>query len=121
MSLLFANHTVTVYPVVETPDPTTKKVPVPTEGTGISRAVQIAPIRGSVRFDSVTGAELLNPYALRCEPDEIGDFPYGVRVVWEDTGMQFRITQRAMLNAADGDFEELNYGKGEMELMEVEL
>jgi hypothetical protein len=119
MALLFANHTITVYATVETPDPTSKIVPVPSEAAGVSLSCQIRPVRNRVVFDSRTGSELINPYEVMLEPEDEASLPYGARVVWEDTEYQFRVTNRPQLRNDTGDFEDLNYAKGEMELLEV--
>jgi hypothetical protein len=119
MALLFANHTITVYAAVETPDNTTKVVPVPSQAAGVSLACQVRPVRNRVVFDSRTSAELINPYEVMLEPEDADSLPYGARVVWEDTGYQFRVTNKPNLHNDTGDFEDLNYAKAEMELLEV--
>lgn len=120
MALLFANHSVTVYAAEETADPVTKVVPVPTEADGVDLAVQIEPVRNEVLIDAQTGAELINPYRMFVEPEDVGSVPYGARVVWHDTGYQFRITKKAMLLAGGGEVENLNHALSEMEQLEVE-
>jgi hypothetical protein len=120
MSLQFAEHSVTVYARVETPDASTKVVPVPTEAVGLDDTVQIEPIRAESVFDSVTGVELTNPYRMFVEPEKIENYPYGTRVVWHDEDLTFRITKKAMRHKAGGDVEDLDHGVAEMELLEYE-
>lgn len=119
MALLFANHTVQVFPRTETADALTKVVGLPAEGLGVHRSCQIKPLRAQVVLDSRTGAELLNPHSMKCEPEDIDSIPYAARVYWEQTGQQFRITRKPMLHRGDGDLAELNYGEAEMELLEM--
>jgi hypothetical protein len=119
MALLFKNHTATIYPVSETADPVTKVVPVPEEGTGVEIACQIRPLRNRVVIDAETGIELMNPHGMRFEPEDVDSVQYGYRVVWQDTDLQFRITNRPNPHLADGLLEPLNCYDVEMELLEV--
>ena len=119
MALLFAGRTVTVYVPTETPDPVTKVVPVPTLGEGQPLAVHIEPVRSEVLVDSRTGAELLNPYRMFVEPEDIGVPVYGALVVDNDTEEQFRVTKKALRNKAGDAFEDLEHGVCEMELLEI--
>lgn len=119
MALLFAGHTATIYATIETPDPTTKIVPVPTEDDGVTVSCQISPVRNEVLVDPVTGVELRNPYRLKLEPEDVESAPYGARVVWQDTGYEFRITKKGNLHDGGEDFADLAYGVAEMEQLEV--
>lgn len=120
MALLFAEHSVTVYATSETPNATTKVVPVPTEAAGVSRSVQIEPIRSEVVVDARTGFELKNPYRMFVQPAQIADFPYDARVVWEDEDLSFRITREAQRRKGGGVLAELDHGIVEMEQMEMQ-
>lgn len=114
----FAVHSLTVYPRVETADPVTKIVPVPTEGAGETISCSVQPIRHEVVVDSRTGVELMNPYRVFVLPADIGKVPYGARAVWNDTGEQFRITKRPMRELGMGVLADMSHGIAEMELLE---
>lgn len=118
MSLLFAEHSVTVYARTETADATSKVVPVPAESAGVTLTVQIEPIRDGGSFDSRTGVELMNPYRMFVEPEDIASVPYGARVVWTAESVQFRVTTQARRFKGGGDIEDLDHGVVEIELLE---
>jgi hypothetical protein len=118
MALLFAPHSVTIYPRIETPNSRTKIVPVPTEGSADTDECYIYPEEAEVLFDEQFGDELKNPHKAMINLTSIAKYPYGARVVRDDTGEQLRVTRKANRRNAGGDFASLDYAEVEMELLE---
>ena len=81
MSLLFKPHTVVVTPQVQTPDGSTKVVPVPTDGSTATFTCQITPMRASAAFEA-TGLDLRNPHLILADPENYTYLKVGNLVTW---------------------------------------
>lgn len=60
------SHTLTFTPITETPDATTKIVPVPTEGTSFDLRGQLTPMSAEQSYRA-TGLELTNGYLFMAD------------------------------------------------------
>jgi hypothetical protein len=78
-------HTLTFYPMTETPDPTTRIVPVPQRGTGVGVQGQLTPISSEQVFRD-TGMELTNPHLFLCDLEPVSTVPIKPNMQAEDVG-----------------------------------
>lgn len=83
MAVKKKTHSLTFYPLTETADPTTKKVPVPTEGTGVSVQGQLTPMKADAAFQA-TGIELNNPHLFLCDIEDVASVPIKANIQAED-------------------------------------
>lgn len=97
MAVARKTHTLTFYPLTETPNSTTKLVPVPTEGAGVEVAGQLTPVSAKAAFEAI-GLELTNPYLFLCDVGPITSVPIKVNVAAEDEdGYSYVVVARPML------------------------
>ena len=69
MAVKKKTHSLIFYPITETPNGTTKIVPVPTNGTGVTVLGQLTPMSSDAIFKA-TGLDLTNGYLFLCD---VGD------------------------------------------------
>src|SRR5690349_14573433 len=118
MALLFTPHTLIAYPRTKSVDATTK-VTTLVEGLGATVLGYVRPERRDIVVDQQTGVELKNPHRVFLNLGDVASFPYGARVVWQDTGQQFRVASQADRMNAGGVFAVVDHGRVDMELLEV--
>lgn len=80
MALRKKVHTLTFYPITETPNATTKVVPVPSEGAGVAVQGQLTPMSAESAFKA-TGLELNNPHLFLCDVEDAGSIPFNAKAI----------------------------------------